>query len=175
MAGEPATTADDIELPGGIQAKVPTWKPIVMQAKHQTPCSYCHLPISPGNAIYPWVCRARESHHQPRNVTWSRSLHTLLQGNYTGYMHLSCALKEADQQNVELLPPVSVNLCMLWCNYISFIQSAGLHQDTFFTDCTHEQVCKHWSRRGYCLYKDKCFYQHPLDALPRTPDPVNTG
>ncbi|DBB06504.1 TPA: hypothetical protein ACH3X1_012055 [Trebouxia sp. C0004] len=93
---------------GGTQRQSPVWKPIVMQAKHQTPCSYCHLPISPGNAIYPW-------------------------GDYTGYMHLSCALKEADGQGVELLPP----------------------------------VCKHWSRRGYCLYKEKCFYRHPPDALPQ--------
>ena len=40
---------------GGTQRQSPVWRPIVMQAKHQTPCSYCHLPISPGNAIYPWV------------------------------------------------------------------------------------------------------------------------
>ena len=39
----------------GTQRQSPVWKPIVMQAKHQTPCNYCHLPISPGNAIYPWV------------------------------------------------------------------------------------------------------------------------
>ena len=32
---------------------------------------------------------------------------SLLQGNYTGYMHLSCALKEATEQGVQLLPPVS--------------------------------------------------------------------
>ena len=31
------------------------------------------------------------------------------------------------------------------------------------------QVCKHWSRRGYCLYKEKCFYRHPPDALPDMP------
>ncbi|KAL3139949.1 hypothetical protein ABBQ38_004237 [Trebouxia sp. C0009 RCD-2024] len=81
------------------------------------------------------------SRHTSKLVIWSPSKHALLQGNYTGYMHLHCALKEAHQQNVELQPP----------------------------------VCKHWSRRGYCLYKDKCFYQHPLDALPPKADPVNTG
>ncbi|KAL3154156.1 hypothetical protein ABBQ32_013679 [Trebouxia sp. C0010 RCD-2024] len=81
------------------------------------------------------------SSHTSKLVIWRRSVHALLQGNYTGYMHLHCALKEAHQQHVELLPP----------------------------------VCKHWSRRGYCLYKDKCFYQHPLDALPPKADPVNTG
>ena len=55
----PAVSEKDTSSPGpvngGIQRQSPVWKPIVMQAKHQTPCSYCHLPISPGNAIYPWV------------------------------------------------------------------------------------------------------------------------
>ncbi|KAK9810471.1 hypothetical protein WJX72_011228 [[Myrmecia] bisecta] len=28
-------------------------------------------------------------------------------------------------------------------------------------------VCKHWQQRGFCLYKDKCFYRHPeREALP---------
>ena len=80
-----------------------------MQAKHKTPCSYCHLPISPGNAIYPWVCEngfvQRDSLQPP--ITTSLTTRCWLQGNYTGYMHLHCALKEADEQSVELLPPVS--------------------------------------------------------------------
>ena len=49
------TTSSHGPTNGGTQRQSPVWKPIVMQAKHQTPCSYCHLPISPGNAIYPWV------------------------------------------------------------------------------------------------------------------------
>ncbi|KAK9844887.1 hypothetical protein WJX74_008154 [Apatococcus lobatus] len=38
----------------------------------------------------------------------------------------------------------------------------------------HRPVCKHWRKRGYCLYKDKCYYHHPPDALPApaAPQPV---
>ena len=89
---------------GGPQEQAPVWKPVVMQAKHKTPCSYCHLPISPGNAIYPWVFWLfvqRDSLQPPLKTS------CCVQGNYTGYMHLHCALKEADEESVELLPPVS--------------------------------------------------------------------
>lgn len=99
---------------GGTQKQTPVWKPIVMQAKHQTPCSYCHLPISPGNAIYPWVrpaCFAKPV-TQDCNRSTEHSCSGVFQGDYTGYMHLHCALKEADGQGVELLPPVS-KACLL--------------------------------------------------------------
>ena len=44
-----------------------------------------------------------------------------VQGNYTGYMHLTCALKEAEEAGMELQPPVSL-FCLLkfclWCPHL---------------------------------------------------------
>ena len=34
------------------------------------------------------------------------------------------------------------------------------------------QVCKHWTRRGFCLFKETCYFRHPPDALPtEMPEP----
>ena len=119
----------DTQHHGGTQKQTPVWKPIVMQAKHQTPCSYCHLPISPGNAIYPWVrpaCSAKPV-TQDCNRSTEHSYSGVFQGDYTGYMHLHCALKEADGQGVELLPPVSDPLLAWWmCKALKLLPSFGV-------------------------------------------------
>ena len=88
-----------------LQSATPPWKPVVMQAKVRTPCSQCHLSISPGNAIYPWV-RPVLFHECKPSTRKAPQLLSLLQRNYTGYMHLSCALKEAQDAGIELQPPV---------------------------------------------------------------------
>ena len=117
-------SVEGAKVHGGTQTKVPIWKPVVMQAKHATPCSYCSLPISPGNAIYPWVRDVHSQHFSTcklaclsHNTSQPILLAAMLQGNYTGYMHLSCALKEADEQNIELLPPV--------CSYLHCLHTAS--------------------------------------------------
>lgn len=55
-----------------------------------------------------------------------------VQGNYTGYMHLSCALKEAEEAGIELQPPVSL-FCLLkfclWCQLAVLTSASHL--------CTH--------------------------------------
>lgn len=58
-------------------------------------------------------------------------VHIVCKGNYTGYMHLSCALKEAEEAGMELQPPVSLFLLSkscLRCHCSSFDKcAASLH------------------------------------------------
>ena len=32
------------------------------------------------------------------------------------------------------------------------------------TSLERRPVCKHWAKKGFCFFKDKCFFAHPAEA-----------
>ena len=126
---------------------------------------------------------------------FAKSLCLRVQDGCAGFMHPECAVEFCEEAGLKLLPPVSSPAISPACQL-----SAGYHPVFLYIPCAKAapccpeiavsanywcchciqslsqdclQACKHFVRRGYCLFEADCFYRHPeTDQIAR---PVKYG